>query len=162
MSVSPIRAKFSPNSGVQARTATQGRPTSLSMLSDVDLTTLEDGATLIYNVTTNKFEARRESTSFLAELTSAASSQTVHSWSSDDYRTSKLVLQILHGSDIQCTEILLTHDGEDAYIVEYGTIQTGAALGVFSAAVNDGNVNLIFSPSFTNTTVRGLRNSLLL
>lgn len=147
---------------IRARTIAFGRPLSLSELSDVDLSVLEDGATLIYDTLTAKFVARREHTAFLAELTTTAATQIVHSWSADDYRTSKLILQVHHTSDTICTEILLTHDDVDVYITEYGTIQTGPVLGVFSAVVSSNNINLLFSPVFTNTTVRGLRHSLLI
>lgn len=56
-----VKAKFKGSSGIQANSVTSSTSvTSLSQLTDVDLTTLGDGSMLIYDATTNKFVSNVE------------------------------------------------------------------------------------------------------
>lgn len=59
--MSAIKAKFKSSSGIQARSITPATSvTSLSQLTDVDLTILGEGSMLIYNSTTQKFVSNVE------------------------------------------------------------------------------------------------------
>jgi hypothetical protein len=50
-----VKAKFKSSSGIQANSVTSTNTMSIGQLTDVDLTILGEGSTLIYNSTTNKF-----------------------------------------------------------------------------------------------------------
>jgi hypothetical protein len=78
------------------------------------------------------------------------------------YTTAKYLIQVKDGADIHSTEILLIHNGTDAYITEYAEITTNGALGVFDAAVGGGNVTLKFVPTgATAMTIQVVRHSIL-
>lgn len=55
-----VKAKFKSSSGIQANCVTPTNITSLSQLTDVDLTNLGDGSMLIYSGSTNKFVSNVE------------------------------------------------------------------------------------------------------
>jgi hypothetical protein len=52
------------------------------------------------------------------------------------------------------SKVLITHDGTNAYITEYGSITTNTDVGVFEVAANLTTVSLTFTPVSSNTTVR--------
>lgn len=62
------------------------------------------------------------------------------------YRTGKFVVQAVgaggSSSHVESTEILMVHDGTDAYTTEYGTIKSGSDIGTYTAVVASGNVEL--------------------
>ena len=73
---------------------------------------------------------------------SSASATTVDTWATATYRTAKYLVQITQGSNYQSAELLVVHDGSDAYISEYAIVRTNTNLGTFTADVNSGNVRL--------------------
>lgn len=78
------------------------------------------------------------------------------------YTTAKYLIQVTDGADIHSTEILLIHNGTNAYITEYAEITTNGALGVFDAVVASGDVTLKFVPTgATSMTIQVVRHSIL-
>jgi hypothetical protein len=71
----------------------------------------------------------------------------------NDYRTARYTIQIVDGSNIHITEIMLTHDTTNAYINEYGIITNNGELGVFSATIDSTNVTLTFTPSTVSSMI---------
>ena len=64
------------------------------------------------------------------------------------YRTLKYTISITRGSEYQSSEMLIVHDGIDAFITTYGTIFTGsAALMSFDADISGSNVRLLGTSS---------------
>lgn len=94
---------------------------------------------------------------------SGLSSQVVDTFSASTYRTTKYVIQLEHDSDSKyhSTEILLTHDGTEVYLTEYGIIQTDSSLGEFDATLSGGTISLSVTPSYTNTTFKAKRISVI-
>lgn len=95
------------------------------------------------------------------DFTTTDSSQVVDTYSTADYRTAKFLVQLEKDSDSKyhATEILITHNGSNVFMTEYGTITTDSSLGVFDADINGGMVRLLVTPSYPNTSVKSKRIS---
>jgi hypothetical protein len=92
-------------------------------------------------------------------VTASTGQATLDSFSATTFRTAKYVIQVLNTDNTlyQTSEVLLIHDGTNAYLTEYGVINTGASLGVIDANVSGGNVNLLFTPTYANNKIRVAR-----
>jgi hypothetical protein len=74
------------------------------------------------------------------------------------YRTARYTAQIVDGGNIHITEIMLTHNGTNAYINEYGIITNNGELGIFTATIDTNNITLSFIPSsVTSMTIKVVR-----
>lgn len=76
------------------------------------------------------------------------------SFSSSDYI---LTVKDTNANSIQSTKAMVVCDGGTAYLNEFGTISSNAALGDFSANANSTQVRVYFTPTVANTTVKGFR-----
>ena len=96
-----------------------------------------------------------------ANLTTIDADQVVDTFSSTDYRTVKYQIQLEDdaNSKYHSTEILLTHDGTEVYLTEYGIIRTDSSLGEFDASFSGTDINLTLTPSFVNTSFKAKRIS---
>jgi hypothetical protein len=96
----------------------------------------------------------------VAEITTSNTSiKTIDSYVANNYRTSKYLMQISCNVGYQATEILLIHDGSNVLTTEYATLSTNGNLGVVSANIASGNVNLLFTPINGVNTIRIERKS---
>ena len=95
------------------------------------------------------------------DLDSAGADQIVDTFSVSDFRTAKYIVQLEHDSDSKyhSTEILLTHNGTNAYLTEYAIVHTDSSLSDFDADIVDSNVRLKLTPSYTNTSIKAKRLS---
>jgi hypothetical protein len=94
-------------------------------------------------------------------ITSTATA--IKSFSATTYRSAKFILQAnctaSSGSNLntyQVAEILVLHDGTNAYMVEYGDISTvsgGAMLATFTCDVNSGNVRILAQAAAATDTI---------
>jgi hypothetical protein len=78
------------------------------------------------------------------------------SFSSSVYRSAKFILQVncTAGTDVgsyQTSEVLVVHDGVNAYLSEYGIVQTGNSLVDYVASIASGNVRLSAQSTTGNT-----------
>jgi len=94
-----------------------------------------------------------------ADLTGTGAAQVVDTFSSTEFRTAKYIIQLEKDSDSKyhSTEILLTHNGSEIYLTEYGIIQTDSSLGEFDAVFDSTNINLTLTPSYSNTSFKAKR-----
>jgi hypothetical protein len=72
------------------------------------------------------------------------------------YRTIKYTVQVTSSGSYQTSEILVTHDGTNATLVEYGNINVGSlstSLASFDANLSGGNVQLLTTPAQATSTV---------
>jgi hypothetical protein len=88
--------------------------------------------------------------------TDITSSTDLKSFSSSVYRSAKFILQVncTAGTDVgsyQTSEVLVVHDGVNAYLSEYGIVQTGNTLVDYVASIVSGNVRLSAQPTSGNT-----------
>jgi hypothetical protein len=94
-------------------------------------------------------------------VTTAATGQVVlDTFQTTALATAKYLIQANSGVNYHTTEMLLVQDGTNAYITEYGTIQTGASLGTFTADINAGSARLLFTPVNSVNTIRAARYGL--
>ena len=52
-------------------------------------------------------------------------------------------------------------DGTTVWLAQFGEIYTGSSLGTFDASIVTGNVNLLFTPTNSSTTVKLMRRSIV-
>lgn len=90
-----------------------------------------------------------------ANLTTTATSQTaITLGSTSTYRTFKVVIQSVQGSNYYTIESLLIHDGTTVYQVQLNEIAVGtAALTNVDADISGGNVRLLITPASASSTV---------
>jgi hypothetical protein len=87
--------------------------------------------------------------------------QILDSFNAVVYRTAKYLIQGIDGSDVQSTEVILTHNDTDVYISEYGTIGSANTLYTVSGSLLSGIVSLTVSPTNSDTTFDFVRTSIV-
>ena len=107
-------------------------------------------------VNTQTIKLDNQSTISTNNFTTSSTSQvTVDSFSASGYRTAKYTMQITSGSVYHSEEISVIHDGTIPRIVEYGVIYSnGTSLGSFDVDIVGGNVELLFTPVNSVTTLK--------
>ena len=74
------------------------------------------------------------------------------------FRTARYTVQVIDGSAVHATELLVTHNGTTAYINEYGIVTSGSTLGTFDAITTSSNIVLQFTPTTaTSMTIKVVR-----
>lgn len=91
--------------------------------------------------------------SYTTPVLTTASSVTLDSLSTSSYRTARYTAQVVRGTSVHITEVVLFHNGVDAYLNEYGISTTDGELGVFDASITTGNMVFTFTPASTASTV---------
>jgi hypothetical protein len=89
--------------------------------------------------------------------------QVVDSWSATSFRTAKYLVQVhdLANNDYQSSEILLIHDGVEAYLTEYAIVYTDGSLASFNGDINGGNVRLLATPTNNTNEIKVIRTNLI-
>jgi hypothetical protein len=91
-------------------------------------------------------------------LTATTSNQVVDTLDKLAYRSVKFLVQLSHATlGYHVTEVLVIHDGTNAYVTEYGTMWTINSLGTVNADISGNNLRLLVTPTNTNTTIKGQR-----
>lgn len=75
-------------------------------------------------------------------------------------RTVKYLIQVTSGAAYQACEILILHDGTSAWVSQFADVNTGAILATFDASIVSNNLNLIFSPVSSVTTISAVRTTI--
>lgn len=94
-----------------------------------------------------------------ADGTDSAAQFVADTYNATLYRTSKYIIQLEHDSDnkYHAAEVLLTHNGTSVFLTEYGQVTSDSSLGTFDADILGGNVRLLVTPSYTNTSIKTQR-----
>lgn len=89
-------------------------------------------------------------------LSTTTADQVIFSLDASIYRSVKFMIQISRGSDFQVQEILLLHDAIDTYLTQYAQLLSGndLILATYDADLNSGNIRLLVTPTYTNTTFK--------
>jgi hypothetical protein len=89
-------------------------------------------------------------------LSTTTADQAVYSLDASVYRSVKFMVQTTHGTDYQVQEILLLQDGVDTYLTQYAQLLSGnnLVLATYDADLNSGNMRLLVTPTYTNTTFK--------
>jgi hypothetical protein len=95
-------------------------------------------------------------------LTTTDLDQVVDTFAKASYRTAKYLVQAIDGSDVHCTEVLITHNDNDVFVTEYGTMYSAEdPLITVSASIDSNYVYLTVTPLNPNTTVDFTRTSII-
>jgi hypothetical protein len=91
-----------------------------------------------------------------AVTVAGTASTDIYSLSSSTYRSVKYMVQITHGTDYQVQEILLMHDDTDTYLTQYAQLLSAndLILATYDADLYSGNMRLLVTPTYTNTTFK--------
>jgi hypothetical protein len=94
-------------------------------------------------------------------VTSSSGQVVLDTFATTDHASAKYFVQANSGSDFTTTEVILVQDGTNVWLTEYGTLQTGPSLGIFSADINSGDVRLLFTANNNVNTIRSVRYGVL-
>ena len=110
----------------------------------------------VLNISTGFYTNKATYISNTASFTDNVAVQVVDSFALASARTIKYLLQVnATAIGFQSTEIMLLHNGTDAFLTEYATLTSNTSQGnmaVFTVNVASGNVNLLISPTTNSTT----------
>lgn len=99
----------------------------------------------------------------LSTITGIENQTTFDSFSTDEWRTVKYVIQSsdFSGNQYSGTELTVVFDGSDIHISEFGTVSTSDNnLIDISATLNSGIINMIITPLISPITIRYYRTGL--
>lgn len=92
---------------------------------------------------------------------SGTSLTNLDSFDATEYRTAKYIAQIKDGATVHSSEIMVTHNGTNAYISEYGIVTSSGELGEFTASLAGGTLTLQFTPTgATSMVIKLIRMSI--
>jgi hypothetical protein len=110
----------------------------------------------VLNISTGFVTSKTTYISNTVNFTDNVAVQVVDSFALASARTIKYLLQVnATAIGFQSTEIMLLHNGTDAFLTEYATLTSNTSQGnmaVFTVNVASGNVNLLISPTTNSTT----------
>ena len=88
--------------------------------------------------------------------------QIVDSFSTAVYRSAKYIISATDNANnkYQATEIMLLHDGTNAYTTEYATLISSTTVAQFSANVDGTTLRFFATPTYADTTLK-INRSLL-
>jgi len=89
--------------------------------------------------------------------TSATGQVILDTFGTTKHASAKYFVQVKSGSVYHTTEVVLVQDATNVWLTEYGSIQTGASLGSFSADISSGDVRLLFNADNAVNTIRAVR-----
>ena len=84
--------------------------------------------------------------------TTSVGISTLVSIASTIYRSANYQIQVIQGTNYNTTSINLLHDGTNAYMTEYGTLNQPIGIATFSAQINSGTIQLLGYPGTASTT----------
>jgi hypothetical protein len=99
--------------------------------------------------------------SFTSNTISTTSTQNLDTYTTSTYRTAKYTVQIVDGTSVHASELLVFHANGNVYLNEYGIVTSGSTLGTFDASIVSGSVTLQFTPSAaTAMTIKVVRTAI--
>ena len=84
--------------------------------------------------------------------TTSVGISTLVSIASSIYRSANYQIQVIQGTNYNTTSINVLHDGTNAYMTEYGTLNQPIGIATFSAQIDSGTIQLLGYPTSTNST----------
>jgi len=86
--------------------------------------------------------------------TANTAGQTIDSFPMASYRGAEYLVQAVSSVGVQLSKILVTHDGNNAFSTEFGTLTSNGSLGTFGVSTNSTAVALVFNPVNPTNVVR--------
>ena len=87
------------------------------------------------------------------KTTEATGANNLVSLTAADYQSVDYQIQVVRGSSYNSGLIKVIHDGTNAYMTEYGTLNQPAGIATFSSQINLGNIELLGYPGTASTTI---------
>ena len=121
----------------------------------VDLDIYHSGSHIYATGTGTKIGEQRA----IQTTVSTTSATAIDSWAIANYRYASYIVQITQGSDIQISEVRVTHNGSTTYMTEYAVLETNGPLAIaFTSDIQGANARLIVTMnSATAATVNIVR-----
>jgi hypothetical protein len=98
-------------------------------------------------------------------LTLGGTGVLIYSFPKATYGSGKMMVQVKNGTTVQISEMVLAHNGTDAYVSVYGTVASPQSansgvspLGTFNAAINNANVELNLVQTIASSSVKVVSN----
>jgi hypothetical protein len=119
------------------------------------------------NITTGNVSGTSAVVGTYSELTGSTATTTsttqtaIATFAVATYGAAKFVVQATDGTKRHITELLVTHDGANTFITEYGVIKTSTSLYDITADISAGNVRLLATSASANSTVYRVATNLL-
>ena len=88
------------------------------------------------------------------DLTDTGPDQLLDTTDADIYRSVKYVVQASCDTSYQTIEVLIMHDGTDAYITRYGLMYTNNELATFSALLTGPTLRFLVTPLQENVSFK--------
>lgn len=85
--------------------------------------------------------------------TTATTQVALDSFAIASYTTARYIVSVTSGSNYHSVEIVISHNGTTADILEYGELLSGSSLTTFSADINSGNARLLITPASSTSTI---------
>ena len=85
--------------------------------------------------------------------TTSTGISTLVSVESSKYRSVNYQIQAVQGSNYNKTTINVVHDGTNAYLSEFGTINQPVGIATFGSDISSGNVRILATPTTSDSTV---------
>ena len=99
-------------------------------------------------------------------FTNSNTMATIDSFTTNTFRSVEYLIQTTDttapANSHQITKLLMVQDATTAFITEYATITTNAAMGIFNAAISAGTLSLRYTPVSNNVIVKFTRNGIAL
>lgn len=112
------------------------------------------------NVNTSITIANNTQRQTTTSISSSTAQFTIDTFSSTVYRSAKYYIQLTSGTSYYVAELLVIHDGTNAYTSLYGELWNTARLGYFDASISAGTLSVLCTPVNSSTTVRLLRDTM--
>lgn len=91
---------------------------------------------------------------------SGTSQVAIDTFASASFRSAKYTLSItdnVNATTFQTSEVLVMHDGTNAYLTEYAVLRSNSSVATMAADISGGNVRLLMTPVSSNNTVKFAR-----
>jgi len=85
--------------------------------------------------------------------TTATTQVALDTFAHASFTTARYIVSVTQGSDYHSTELVISHDGSTADILEYGILKSGSDLATFAADISGANARLLITPASTSSTV---------
>ena len=85
--------------------------------------------------------------------TTATTQVALDTFAHASFTTARYIVSVTQGSDYHSTEIVISHDGSTADILEYGILKSGSDLATFAADISGANARLLITHASTSSTV---------
>lgn len=87
--------------------------------------------------------------------TNSTTTFVLDSFATSAYRSGKYVISMKDNTanNFQATEILVLQNGGNVFMTEYAVLVSNSTMGTISSNVSSGNVNILYTPTTSNSTV---------